>query len=156
VLASGQTYTASSTMPQPVVLDSVSFQHLTNFGKIQINATANFQDPAGIVNFYTFQEFINNKQLNQTFVFDDRLSDGRYIANNLFTDSSYINVGDTVAVTMNCVDEKVYNYFNTLLAASGATDFQSTSPSNPISNVSNGALGYFSANTFMSKTAIAK
>jgi len=154
VLANGQTYTATSTMPQPVVMDSLSFQILSNFGKTQINTQANFQDPIGIANYYTFQEYINSKLLQQTFVFDDRLSDGKYIVSNLYTDSSYISVGDTIAVNMSCVDKNVYNYFNTLQQAADANGFQTATPSNPVTNLSNNALGYFSASTVNSKRAV--
>lgn len=152
VLAEGKTYTASSKMPQAVALDSLTFQKNSNFGNTRIFAVPNFQDPAGIDNYYTFTEYINNVKFTKfTFVFDDRLSDGRYISQQLFTDSSYINVGDSVALQMNCVDKNVYNYFNTLQSAISGNSFQSASPSNPVSNISNGALGYFSASTVSTK-----
>jgi len=156
VAAQGQTYTASSTMPQPVTLDSITFRHLGNFGKLQINAEPNFQDPSGIANYYAFQEYVNSKLLKHTFVFDDRLSDGKYIAVNIYTDSSYINIGDTVALNMYCTDKPIYNYFNSLQQAADANGFQTASPSNPVSNISNNALGYFSANTVNYKKTIAK
>jgi hypothetical protein len=152
VLAEGKTYTSSSAMPQPVALDSLTFQKNSNFGNTRIFAVPNFQDPAGVVNNYTFTEYINNIKFTKfTFVFDDRLSDGRYISQQLFTDSSYINVGDSVALQMNGVDKNVYNYFNTLQEAISGNSFQSASPSNPVSNITNGALGYFSASTVTTK-----
>jgi hypothetical protein len=152
VLAEGKTYTASSTMPQAVALDSLTFQKNNSFGNTRFFAVPNFQDPAGIANYYTFTEYINNVKFTKfVFVFDDRLSDGRYISQQLFTDSSYINIGDSVALQMNCVDKNVYNYFNTLQEAISGNSFQSASPSNPISNISNGALGYFSASTVSKK-----
>ena len=154
VSASGQTYAATSTMPQPVALDSITFQHLSNFGKLQINAQPNFQDPLGVANFYTFHQTINNKLLQRTFVFEDRLSDGKYINVNLFTDSAFLKLGDSLLLQMNCVDKGVFNYFNTLLQASDANGFQSATPTNPISNISNNALGYFSANTVSIKAAV--
>lgn len=135
-------------MPQPVTLDSVSFQYNNDFGSTTILAIPNFQDPAGIANYYTFTEYINNVKFNESiFVFEDRLSDGRYISQQLFTDSAYINTGDSVAIQMNCVDKNVYNYFNTLQQAISGNSFQSASPSNPVSNISGGTLGYFSAST---------
>jgi hypothetical protein len=156
VTALGQNYTATSTMPQATPLDSITFQHLSNFGKLQLNAQPNFQDPPGIANYYTFNEWVNSKQIKQTFVFDDRLSDGRYISINLFTDSSYISTGDTIRLDMHCVDKNVHAYFNSLQQASDANGFQSASPTNPISNISNNALGYFSANTVSGLTVLAR
>jgi len=154
VAVNGQTYTASSTMPQPVILDSVSFQLNNRFGDSKTNPIVNFQDPVNIANFYTFTEYVNSKMINQIFVFSDRLSDGKYIHQQLFNDSSYINTGDTILLQMNCVDNKVWNFFNTLGQVTNGNNFQSTAPSNPLSNISNNALGYFSASTLSSKTSI--
>jgi len=56
-------------------------------------------------------------------------------------------------VEMHCVDQSVWSYFNTLGQARG-NNSQSVSPSNPISNITNNALGYFSAQTVQSKQAV--
>jgi hypothetical protein len=49
---------------------------------------------------------------------------------------------------MYCIDKNVYNYFFSLLQVTGNNGgFQSASPDNPITNISGGALGYFSAHT---------
>ncbi len=155
VFVNGQTYTSLSTMPQLVQLDSITFQHTNRFGTIDIDPVANFQDPAGVANYYTFVQFVNNKRLKNTYVFNDRLSDGKYISQQIFSDSAYIHVGDTVLLQMNCLDESAYNYFNTLNQVTGGNNFQSASPSNPISNISNNALGYFSAAAITEKKRIA-
>ena len=154
VFAQNTNYTATSMMPIPVPLDSVTFKTTSGFGQKQVDAVVNFQDPAGINNYYQFIEYINGQQFTKNiFVFDDRLSDGRYITNTLFTDSSYLSTGDLLEVRMNCIDENVYNYFYQLAQSSGSGAFNTTaSPSNPTSNISNGAFGYFSANTTQSKT----
>ena len=154
VNSNGQTYTASSAMPLPVSLDSIAFVHRNNFGNSSISAAPYFQDPAGVTNFYTFNIFVNDRKLKNIFVFGDRLSDGRYITQQLFMDSAYIKAADTVLVKMNCVDKNVWNYFNTLsLQTEGGP--QAVAPANPISNISNNALGYFSAHTVQTGTAIA-
>lgn len=155
VVTSGQTYTASSTMPQLVVLDSITFQHNSFFNITAINPVANFQDPAGILNYYTFKQTINSRQLYFTYYRNDRLSDGKYISQQIFPDSNYIKVGDNIKIQMNCVDKNVYNYFSTLWQATG-NNVQTVTPTNPISNISNNALGYFSASTVMFKTKVAK
>jgi hypothetical protein len=156
VVTGGQTYTASSVMPQPVPLDSISFQKTSSFNKTTINVSPNYQDPAGINNYYTFTQYVNSKKLPTVLAFDDRLTDGKYVTRILRLDSSYINLGDTVQVKMNCVDQNTFNYFYTLVQVSGNSTFQSVTPSNPVSNISNNALGYFSANTTQTKKAIAR
>jgi hypothetical protein len=154
VTVQNQTYTAVSTMPMPVKLDSVTFEITSGFGIQRINAIANFQDPPGIPNYYQFLEYINGKQFTkEIFVFDDRLSDGKYISTTLRTDSSYINMGDVVKLKMYSIDENVYNYFLQLRQSSGTGAFNSTaSPANPTSNITGGALGYFSAHTTQYQT----
>jgi hypothetical protein len=156
VTAQGVNYSAVSTMPMPVALDSISFQSNSGFGQTQISAIANFQDPAGIKNYYQFVEYLGGVQLTKDiFVFDDRLSDGKYINYTLFNDSSYLQNGDLLQVNMYCIDSSVYNYFFQLLQSSGAGAFNTTaSPANPTSNISNGAYGYFSAHTISSKSEV--
>ena len=146
-------YTASSTMPMPVNIDSVTFEHNTRLKKTTINPVVHFADPLGINNYYTFWEYLDGVELKQTFVFDDRLSDGRDIAQQLFNDSSYVAVGNSLTVQINCVDKKVWTYFSTLGSSSSSNIFHSTAPSNPVSNTS-GSLGYFSAQAIQTKTVV--
>ncbi len=156
VVANNTTYTATSTMPAHVPFDSLTVNKQELFGDNRISATVNFQDPIGIHNYYQFTEYINGAQYNKSlFVFDDRLSDGKYISINLFNDSTRIKAGDHLAVDMYCIDVNVYNYFNQLDQSSGTGAFNTTaSPANPSSNINNGAYGYFSAHTAEGRTII--
>jgi|HubBroStandDraft_1064217.scaffolds.fasta_scaffold154531_2 hypothetical protein len=147
-------YSSVSTMPQPVPLDSVTFRTMNGFGLSQITAIVNFQDPADVMNYYEFIEYINGVEFTkEIFVFDDRLSSGKYISYGLRMDSAYLQKNDLLEVQMNCIDQNVYNYFNQLELSSGTGAFNTAaSPANPSSNISNGAFGYFSANTTQSMT----
>ena len=148
VTVDGKQYRASSRMPVPVPLDSVTFA--MNFGfdnKQEINAVVNFKDPDGLGNYYQFNEVVNSRQIPNIFVFEDRLSDGRYIQQPLFNDSSYLHKDDTLTLTFNCVDKNIYNYFFTLANVTGNNNFQTSTPANPVTNITGGALGYFSAHT---------
>lgn len=148
VSVDGKQYMALSTMPGIVHLDSVTFAQNIGFdNKLEINAVAAFQDPPGPGNYYQFTESLDGRVIPDIFVFEDRLSDGRYISYPLYNDSSYLQPGDTLTVTMNCIDKNNYNYFFQLMNVAGNNNFQSATPTNPISNLSNGALGYFSAHT---------
>jgi hypothetical protein len=148
VFVDGKQYSAISTMPKPVFLDSVTFALNFDFNnKQEINAVVNFQDPVGLGNYYQFTERVNGRDIPNVFVFEDRLSDGRYIVQPLFNDSSYLHKGDTLLLTMNCVDRNIYNYFFTLASVTGNNNFQTATPANPNSNITGGALGYFSAHT---------
>jgi hypothetical protein len=148
VIENGERYSATSTMPQSVRLDSVTFEQNTNFNGISmVTAIVNFQDPAGVTNYYQFTENVNGKAVPDIFVFNDRLSDGKYIQEPLFNDTAYLIPGAALLLTMNCVDENIYNYFSELSNVTATAGIQSTTPANPTSNINNGALGYFSAHT---------
>lgn len=156
VQTGGNTYTASSTMPQPVTLDSVTYTINNLTGKKNIQPIPNFQDPAGIANYYQFVVYVNSVQVQKTFVFDDEFSDGRYIHEALQTDTSDIHDGDTVLLDMYCIDENVYNYFNEVVEITDPNQqSQNAAPANPTSNIMGGSLGYFSAHTVSGKTTIA-
>ena len=153
VLVNGKYYTAASVMPRPVSLDSLTFI----LGRSNdIYPIANFQDPAGVDNYYQFIEFANGKKFNNgrgNSVFEDRLSDGRYIKRTLYDDSNDVKSGIILKVQMKCIDKAVFTYLNELLQISGnGGGFSSPAPANPDSNISGGALGYFSANTVSSQT----
>jgi hypothetical protein len=148
VIAEGKEYRATSVMPVAVDLDSVTFARNVDFSnKTDINVIVNFQDPPGLGNYYQFTEYLNGRLIPNIFVFEDRLSDARYIQQPLYNDSTYLQKGDTMLLKMYCIDKPVYDYFNTLIPVTGNNSFQSATPANPISNISNGALGYFSAHT---------
>ncbi len=157
VMTDNKTYTASSTMPGIVVLDSVSFFINTFFGTTLTNPLPNFQDPPDADNYYFFKQLINRKPVKTFFVFDDRLSQGRYISRQLFNDSAYIKNLDTVELEMRCIDKNVYNYFNHIIEAQGGGNSGPVAaPGNPASNISNGAFGYFSAHTVQRKAGVFK
>ena len=153
-MADGKLYTSSSTIPQVVPLDSISFIKTYLFGKIRINSVANFKDPGGINNYYGFNLSVNGIRKDGTQLFSDRLTDGKYISQDINADS--LEIGNKVMIEMRCLDKSAYDYFRTLRQVTGGNNFQSVSPSNPISNISNNALGYFSAHTFQVKEAIVK
>jgi hypothetical protein len=157
VTTQNKNYTAVSSMPFPVLLDSVTINVTSGFGQQRMDAMVNFQDPAGITNYYQFVEYINGQPFPQNnFVLDDRLSDGKYISLVLRTDSSYISSGDDVRVDMYSIDENTYTYFLELRQSSATGAFNATaSPANPTTNIQGGALGYFSAHTTQSKSVVA-
>ncbi len=156
VVTQNKNYSATSTMPFPVPLDSLTLNLTSGFGQQRIDAIVNFQDPPAVANYYEFVEYVNGQPFpRNNFVFDDRLSDGKYISLVLRTDSSYISSGDLVRVDMYSIDENTYTYFLELRQSSGTGAFNATaSPANPTTNVLGGALGYFSAHTTQSKSIV--
>ena len=66
------------------------------------------------------------------------------------SNASKLETGDEIIVWMESIDKGVYEYFRT----AGRDGGQSSSPSNPTSNISNGALGYFNACSVRIKSII--
>ncbi|MEQ9167501.1 MAG: hypothetical protein RLO12_14685, partial [Fulvivirga sp.] len=77
---------------------------------------------------------------------DDRLSNGLTVTNNLQMADSGLDIGDTLQIVMQCIDQEVYEYFHSFGNLAGGPQNSST-PANPITNIEGGVLGYFSAHT---------
>lgn len=158
VTINGENFTASSTMPQLVNMDTIYVTEDTWFsGELIKLANVGYDDPVNIVNQYRFVRYLNGVKTKRIFITNDDLSDGRYTNTKLFTDDDtdedQLKSGDTVKIDMLCIDAAVYKYWFSL--EEGATgETQSATPSNPVSNLKGGALGYFSAHTFQTKTMI--
>ena len=144
----GNTFTSTSTMSQPVKLDTLTTEQLTFGGKNTVTIHPSYKDPLGLGNSYRFLEYVNGIYTRKVFVQNDELSDGLTITRPLIAQDVDIKKGDIVTVQMQCIDAKVYKYWYSLVtSASGGGGNQSASPNNPVSNISGGALGCFSAYT---------
>ncbi len=158
VNVNGQTYNATSVMPQKVQLDSIYISKIDFFGEEETFANVMFKDPEATKNYYRFVQYVNDKRTKGIFVMDDDLSNGKQFNSTLYffsedDDVKLINPGDKVTVEMQCIDASVYKYwFSMDQSATGSN--QSASPANPVSNIDNGALGYFSAQVVQRKEVV--
>ncbi|WP_316804779.1 DUF4249 domain-containing protein [Pedobacter nototheniae] len=153
VTAENKSYTAISTMPQVVKLDSVGVISNSFFGKERKTAAAYLVDPVLDANYYHFYLYVNGTLSNRIYVNDDRLTNGNKLRLQLYyeksdDDDEGLNTGDKVSVEMECIDANIFKYWYALSQQSGRGPNQGTTPSNPTSNISNNALGYFSAHTY--------
>jgi len=154
VTTGGKTYTASSTMPYPVNLDSLSAK-INVFGKSDLRTiTVNYQDPPDTANQYRFVLYVNSQQSGTIFTNDDSFTNGRYVREDLVQNSVDIHAGDTATVEMQCVDRNIYEYWFSLSQQQNNGPGGGTTPSNPPSNFNNNALGYFSAHTTQTKKIV--
>ena len=55
---------------------------------------------------------------------------------------------------LKCSDQNVYTFYSALLQLSDGGPGGGITPTNPPSNISNGALGYFSAHTVRKKSVV--
>ncbi len=159
VKANGQTYSSTSTMPQMVTFDTLLVFAYTppngGGGDTTYLPDAIFLDPPGGTHYYRLIETVNDTVLPDIFAFTDKYFGATYINYKIYPYSSKkdLVLGDSVKVEMQCIDEGTYNYLNTLGEASGSTN---VTPANPASNISNNALGYFSAHTSSFRTVKVK
>lgn len=155
----GQSFTSTSTMPALVPLDSLYITERTFFDETNKYATLLYNDPAGVQNAYRYIQYVNGVKEKTNFVRDDNSNDGRTIKRTLLffsedeEDEKKLKSSDNVRVEMLCISYPVYKYWYSL-AESSTGENQSATPGNPVTNISGGALGYFSAHTIQSKTVI--
>jgi hypothetical protein len=154
VAVNGKTYTAVSTMPQKVALDSValSVQHFGN--KISKTLIVFYDDPGVMPNQYRFVLSVNGVQVKQVFARNDQFNNGRSVQQLLFQDDIELQSGDRVDIEMQCIDPQMYTYWYTF-TQQRASGFNSTTPTNPPNNFNtDNILGYFSVHTSQHKNII--
>uniref|UniRef100_UPI003217692C DUF4249 domain-containing protein n=1 Tax=uncultured Draconibacterium sp. TaxID=1573823 RepID=UPI003217692C len=153
----GEEYTAKVTMPYKVEIDSLSFEPTPDYMEFSGGYLVNchLQDPAGIDNYYR----IKVSGINQTeepdkvlFVYDDSFVDGNKIT--LRWDDEQFFEQDTVVVELQTLAESTYEYYRTLSALFEDGMIGNANPANPITNLSNNALGYLGAFTVSRDTII--
>ena len=151
-------YTAVSTMPLKVRLDSLRINPFAFNNEIRYSVIPVYTDPVSLGNSYRFVQTINDT-LDQTFhVFNDNLNNGKVNQRPLRggSDSLDVKLYDLITVEMQCITRPTYLYYYTLNQQSGAGPGGGTTPSNPPSNIIGGALGIFSAHTVQRKQILIK
>ena len=103
-----------------------------------------------------FSFFIKRKinSISDFILRDDKIFDGNSIQIPLSIKTFQIN--DTVTVELLSLNKDTYDYYNTLIAGSSGPGgmMSSSTPANPVSNISNSAMGYFGVYSINSKTII--
>jgi Domain of unknown function (DUF4249) len=155
VIVDGKTYTAVSSMPAVVRLESVDIteSQIPNLGNNPdqkfYDVFPNYYDPEDATDYYLFNQYSGGKKDKGFFnVKNDLLSNGQYNYEPLFLGLN-VKAKDSLKVEMLHIDKGVYNYYYSL---SQLGEEGSGTPTNPLTNIKGGALGYFSAHTLQSKT----
>jgi hypothetical protein len=153
VTINGSTFTSVSRIPSKIVnLDTLTVTDLAFGGRSFKTIAPSYLDPTGLGNSYRFIQYANGVQVKKVFVQNDELSDGLRVTRPMANRDSDLKNGDIIKIEMQCIDADVYKYWYSLDQAS--TGSSSATPANPVSNISGGALGYFSAHTVKSKTIV--
>jgi len=156
-LSNGEVYTASEFMKPISPMDSMNYQYKKSDFPFDENYYYNFliyvQEPPTKGDYYQWELFLDNVHISdtlrmKTFVSDEMVN-GAYVADwAVYQIPDYKIEKDTVSalLQMLSISKEKYDYYMAVLLE---TDFSgagfSGPPSNVPSNISNGALGFFSA-----------
>lgn len=154
VTAGGTIYQATAAMPYPVTFDSIRYEYKEKMGFFEAGyeVSAYITDPADRPNYYRIQYSINDTLRNKPsdlYVFNDKFNNGKVIKISLF---ERFKNKDSLYITLYCMDEPVYTFFNTLNTTLGSGN--GPAPANPVTNITGGALGYFGAFTEDSQSVL--
>ena len=151
----GAAYVAMSKLPVVVPFGGLRTEPGT-FNADNIQAVVEYEDPAGAGNSYLFRQYRNGRLNKAFFIQNDKFTDGKPVRQALRAtggggstadDLDKLAVGDSLVVEMQNIDPSVYEYYRTLNQILQSNPVFSTTPANPQSNFSGGALGYFSAHS---------
>ncbi|MFV0398331.1 MAG: DUF4249 family protein [Bacteroidales bacterium] len=151
-----QSYTAQSTMPKLVVFDSIKVEEISFAGEIEYNLIPVYKNPIEKGNNYRFVLSVDSKLVNQHLVLNDEINNGQVNTLKLEVDDTDLKLksGTLVDIEMQCIDKSVSLFYTTLALIGNNGPGGGTTPSNPPNNISNGALGLFSAHTTQSKSIV--
>ncbi|MDF2474942.1 MAG: hypothetical protein K0S24_425 [Sphingobacterium sp.] len=135
-----QKYSSSSRMPIYVPVQSTGISEKSIAGENYIFATLTFNDPPKVSNYYIYTLSINGGPFRFARAESDQFNDGLKVTHYISDLQKDLSRGDNVIVRRYCVDEKTYQYWNEYQN----NNLSNAAPSNPKSNISNNALGYFS------------
>ncbi|MBK8192654.1 MAG: DUF4249 domain-containing protein [Lewinellaceae bacterium] len=124
-------------------------------GADSFEIVVNYQDPQDDLNFYRIKSTVNGIPRSEgvkLLVIEDRYSAGAYFTLPIFTDSYELN--DSVEVELVSMSRAMFDYFTTLaLLVDGSGG---AAPTNPSSNWSGDALGYFGAFSVSKQTILVR
>jgi len=156
VVVDGEKYESYSTLHPPVNIDSITYYYDEGFAFIDPGYYVRmyFTDPPGNTNYYRIKIYKNGKyknRLDNFFILDDKIINGQTLEFDLR--QRVYKIGQEAKVELITLDKGAYEYYNTFQELISVNP-GSAAPANPVSNISNGALGYFSAWSSHSKTVI--
>jgi hypothetical protein len=148
VTVDGKSFESKSTIPVIVPLTGLEFIPVSFFGQTGYAIVPKFLDQAGVKNSYLFYYYKKDSvDVNSGYIIsNDDFADGKLNEQPFFGDYGP-SLGDTVIYKMWGIDENVYKYY---FSFDQNTSGNSGAPANPVSNWTNNALGYFTAQNFQS------
>lgn len=155
-------YSGSETLPEKVLIKSLSYEEMEGIGPGSGNGEeprytifCSFLDPVETENYYRFDVLVNGipvgGERSYYYLISDQLFNGQLVEYPIRGVEA--NPGDIVIINLQTIGYNTYEYFRTLNDALSTGGMGST-PYNPVTNLSNNALGYFGAYTNDTKSVI--
>jgi hypothetical protein len=162
VVADGKAYGAASTMPVKVPIDSLfAVQRRSTGTDPGYDIYLFFKDPPEPGNYYRVNVRVSDPLIPSDSIdgkryrlYSDKLTNGNEAGYRVRARHTVVK-GDTITVDLLSLDKATYDYYRTLndILTSDRSP-TSLSPANPNTNLSTGALGYFTAYAFDRKTVV--
>lgn len=159
-------YHAVSTMPSKIELDSISNEHLSTPHGSGEMVFCHFEDQPGIQNYVRIRTYLDDEIASSLItLFDDKLfENGKAKVPVIRGPNNLFEKGDNLRIELLTINYDTYMYYRTLTkeivgeeSAMIQNSFHGkTAPANPVTNISNGALGYFAALCLSSDEAVLK
>jgi len=173
-------YEAETTVLPPVPVDSIGIKRMDIMGFSHYNLYISMQEPPETENYYLYRYFINdtisNDSMDDFIISEDRMYNGSYLDNitvqyfNDATDERFsqeddeeeernnrfrVSPGDTVRLQTLNIEAGFYTFISDCSRERrGENPFFGGPPSNIITNISNGGVGYFSSFSINELTTI--
>jgi len=156
IQSEGEDYMAEGVVPHKVFIDSLSYDIPPLFYEFEEGymLTCYLQDPAEYRNYYRLIVYKKGEPKSSDgmmYIFNDDFMNGNMIFMSWESDPLFPQ--DTVVVELQTLDKSTYDYYFTLNSLAGGM-FGASNPSNPETNLSNDALGYFGAYTVSRDTIV--
>jgi len=171
-------YEASTTILPVIPVDSVDIKPINIMGYRHFSMNFYMQDPSEAENFYLCIFYINdsltNNKLSQYLYSDDRMFNGEYVDGASFTyfedatdeknltspraddeDNYMVSPGDIIRLQLLNIEKGYYNFISESISVKyGENPFFGGPPSNISTNISNGAVGYFTGFSLQEQTTV--
>lgn len=136
-----QQFTSRSVMLPYIEIDSLGLTKENIFDETYYFVNLKFQDPEGQSDYYRYTVSLNGGPFVFSTAMSDKFNDGNQVTHQIGApDDTELKPGDDLRIRRAIVNKDVYRYWSEYQS----TNPGSAAPGNPTSNISNGALGYFS------------
>lgn len=133
-------FEAKTIVTDYIDIDSLGTVEETIFNEKYYFVQMKFTDPKDEPNYYKYLISVNGGPYSFAAAYNDKFNDGLSVSHQISNKDNSLEVDDNVNIIRQVISKEVFNYWNEFQMLNPGT----AAPANPTSNISNGALGYFS------------